>query len=86
MKIFKESSISDSDFSVWSGAVDTRDKILEADKAEEFDRLIEETYPDGIGETELNDLLWFEPEWIFEMLGISDEDEEDDNETEEDDE
>ena len=25
-------------------------------------------------ETELNDLLWFEPEWILESLGISDED------------
>ena len=39
--------------------------------------LIEEVYPEGIDRTALNDLLWFDDEWIYEMLGMkNDEDEE----------
>jgi len=68
-------------FNTWSGATDTKNTIIENDKAEEFDSLIEELYPDGLSETQLNDILWFDSDWCFEMLGISDEDE---DETEED--
>ena len=64
------------------GAVNTKKKIIDNNKEEEFDELIEELYPDGIDETELNDLLWFESDWIFECLGMT-EDEEEEEETEE---
>ena len=57
-------------FNAWSGAVETKETIINEGKADEFDNLIEELYPDGLTETTLNDLLWFEDEWIFEMLGI----------------
>lgn len=80
MKIIKETGIAD--FEAWSGAVDTKKTIVNNNKEDEFDTLIEETYPDGIGETELNDLLWFESEWIFECLGITEDDEEEGEETE----
>jgi hypothetical protein len=79
MKVFKETGIAD--FEAWSGAVDTKQTIIDNDKENEFDSLIEETYPDGIDETALNDLLWFESDWIFETLGIT-EDTEDEDETE----
>jgi hypothetical protein len=36
----------------------------------EFENLINELYPDGIDATTLNDILWFEDQWIFEMLNI----------------
>lgn len=84
MKIVEEISITE--FEPWSGAMDTHTKILEAGKENEFDALIEECYPEGLSKTQLNDLLWFEDEWIFEMLGIDpdeDEDEEEDEEEEE---
>ena len=74
MKIYSETSISD--FKAWSGAVSTQDRIIEEGKEDEFDALIEELYPDGIDETELNDLLWFEEDWIYETLGIEEEEEE----------
>ena len=74
MKVFKEMSISN--FEAWSGAVETQRIIIENNKEAEFDYLIEECYPEGIDETHLNDLLWFEGEWIFETLGIADEEEE----------
>lgn len=64
-------------FSPWSGAIDTYNTIVEAGKEEEFESLIEELYPDGIEEVALNDILWFEPEFILESLGLSEEEEED---------
>ena len=64
----------------WCGAVDTANRISEEGKEDEFCNLIEECYPDGIGRTELNDLLWFEEDWIFEMLGIKDDEDEEESE------
>ena len=57
-------------FDAWSGAKETKKIILENEKAEEFDQLIEELYPEGLTETALNDILWFDYEWLFETLGI----------------
>ena len=73
MKIFIEQGIAD--FEAWSGAKETQQRIIDENKETEFDQLIEELYPDGIDETQLNDILWFEDDWIFEQLGISDEEE-----------
>lgn len=75
MKIFNE-NVKVAYFDAWSGAKDTKQTILENNKGEEFDSLIEELYPDGLSETQLNDILWFESDWIFENLGISTEEEE----------
>ena len=65
------------DFDAWSGGKDTKQDILEAGLSEEFESLIEELYPDGLSETQLNDILWFEREWIYESLGMEEETEED---------
>lgn len=62
-------------FEAWSGAVDTQKRIIDECLCDEFDSLIEELYPDGLTDTQLNDILWFEEDWIFESLGISDEEE-----------
>ena len=78
MKVYKEVNLED--FKWWSGAKDTAEIISENDKCGELEELLEECYPEGIGETELNDLLWFEDEWIFEMLGINNGEEEDEEE------
>ena len=63
-------------FEAWSGAVDTKKLILDAGLEEEFEGLIEELYPDGLTDTELNDILWFDSDWILENLGIKEEEEE----------
>lgn len=68
------------DFDAWSGAIETKQAIIDAGKAEDFDSFIEELYPDGLTETQLNDILWFEEDWIFENLGISEEEEEEEEE------
>lgn len=76
MKIYQEQSLAD--FKFWSGAVFTADRIyneLGNDGFDQLEEILEEMYPDGIDETELNDLLWFDAETVYEWLGISDEDE-----------
>ena len=75
MRVYQE--ISFEDFEAWSGAVDTKEKIIDAGKAEEFEALVEELFPNGIDATELNDFLWFDDDYILEILGITEEDEED---------
>ena len=57
-------------FKAWSGAVDTLERIQREGKCAELENVLEELYPDGMTETELNDLLWFESESIYEWLGI----------------
>ena len=71
MKITTELSLRE--FEAWAGAVDTKEKIIRAGMEEEFDELIEELYPDGISETQLNDALWFDSDWIYENLGMIEE-------------
>ena len=68
MKVYSE--ISMSEFRPWSGAVSTYDRIQNAGLLDELEALIEEMYPDGCSETAINDLLWFEDEWIFNTLGL----------------
>ena len=75
MKIYNETGLYN--FKAWCGAVDTLDRIIEEGKADELEAVLEELYPDGIDETQLNDILWFEPEWCFEVCGIETEEEDD---------
>lgn len=76
MKVFTEISLDN--FDAWSGAIETKERIIEEGKSEEFEQLIDELFPEGIDETSLNNILWFEDESIFEHLGITNEDEEND--------
>lgn len=78
MKVTVETTLQN--FAAWSGAVETKERILGEGKGSDFDFLIEELYPDGVTETQVNDILWFEEDWIFEMLGITDEEDEEDEE------
>ena len=78
MNIYSEQSLAD--FKFWSGAETTAQRIWEEQGSEGFDQLeaiLEDLYPDGIDETDLNDLLWFDADTVYEWLGIDDEEEED---------
>jgi tRNA U54 and U55 pseudouridine synthase Pus10 len=62
---------------------DVLNKIYDEDKEDEFMDFLEEYFYENIPTmTELNDLIRFDWEWIFEQLGI--EDEEDDEELDDD--
>lgn len=73
MKIYSEDF---SDYKPWSGAVETFERIEEENKLDDLERLIDEVYPEGITVTGLNDLLWFDSEWVFEQLGIQENEDE----------
>lgn len=79
MKLINE-NLDLQNFDAWSGAKDTKETILKHNKERDFEYLIEELYPDGITETQLNDILWFDSEWIFESIGIDEEEESEEEE------
>lgn len=64
----------------WSGAIDTLNTIYENDKENELMNLLNELFADDedCTLTTINDFLWFDDEYIFECLDISDEDEDED--------
>lgn len=57
-------------FEGWSGAENTLKRIINEDKVDSCEALLDELYPDGMTETKLNDILRFEADWLFECLGI----------------
>ena len=67
------------DFQPWAGAVNTYETIVNADKGKQFMNELESIYPDGITDTQLNDLLWFESDWCLELVGLNETDETDDS-------
>ena len=68
MKIYKETSMSG--FEPWSGAVRTYERLDNNNCLGDFEDMIDELYPDGISETQLNDILWFDADWIYESVGL----------------
>ena len=61
------------EFKAWIGAVPTRNAIIENHKQEEFMFILNDIFPNGCTETELNDFLWFDDEFIFSALDIEQE-------------
>lgn len=56
-------------FKPWGNAVSPYNQIVEAGKLEDFEKTIEQMYPDGIEDAELNDLLT-DVEWLSAVLGM----------------
>lgn len=72
MKVYKECN-SIYDFEFWAGAENTISSICAANKENEFWDFIEEYFDgyDSISETELNDFVWFESDYIYEHIGLT---------------
>ena len=64
------SEINLSQFDAWGGAEETKERIISEGKEDDFVSLIEELFENGISETQLNDLLRFDEEWVFSNLNI----------------
>ena len=59
-----------SDYTPWAGAVDTYDKIAEAGKLDELESLLDEWFDGEATSTQVNDVLRFDYEQIFDALGM----------------
>lgn len=68
MKIYSDISLSDFEF--WSGAED-KVKYLTDSELNELENILDDSYPDGLSDTELNDIFWFEDDMIANWLGYS---------------
>ena len=73
MKLYSETGLSS--FNFWSGAKDNAAELTD-DQLEAVESMLEDIYPDGMEETALNDLFWFDFDTVKEWLGISDSEEE----------
>lgn len=87
MTIHSETALRNFEF--WSGAKDRAD-MLTCSQLDAIETELEQLYPDGIGETELNDLFWFDFDFVCSLIGTSEaavfgEEEEEEQEEESDD-
>lgn len=68
MKIYREVSLSNFEF--WSGAIANAEEFT----LEELDQISAELESlddgDGYDETQINDLMWFEPEYLASLIGL----------------
>ncbi|NRB62846.1 MAG: hypothetical protein HRU40_07435 [Saprospiraceae bacterium] len=65
MQVYTELNLTNFDF--WSGA---KNHNFTHNELKELGFHLDELYPDGISETQVNDLFWFEEEFLCECLGI----------------
>ena len=57
---------------VWSGAVDTIADIQNANKEDEFMNFLEAVFCDEVPtDTAVNDFIWFERDYIYENIGLT---------------
>lgn len=57
---------------VWSGAVDTIADIQNTNKEDEFMDFLEAVFCDEVPtDTEVNDFIWFERDYIYENIGLT---------------
>jgi len=53
---------------LWSGGLETLKTIIQEDKLQDLMCLLEDMYPEPVSITTINDLLWFDDEFIFERI------------------
>lgn len=87
MRVCEEISFNDLMNRCWSGATDTLETIQENNYEDELMNFLEEEFYDEVPTlTAINDLLWFDDEYVFERIGLDlTEDEEDDEEDDDED-
>ena len=72
MKIYREMPLTEFEF--WAGGKDTVEELTDSE-LEQIEQILEEIYPEGMSEFEVNDIFWFERDLIAEWLGYEDFDE-----------
>lgn len=65
MKITAELNLTNFDF--WSGA---KDHKFTRSELEEIEFQMQDLFPDGATDTQINDMFWFEEEMLCEWIGI----------------
>jgi hypothetical protein len=66
MKIYSEQSLSGFEF--WSGAKDNASQLTDKE-LDQIEAMLEDLYPEGMSDTQINDFFWFDFETIAEWIG-----------------
>ena len=69
MLIHTETSLRD--FQFWAGGADNANCLI-YEQLDIIENILSDIYPEGIDETQLNDLMWFDEDIIAEWLGYAD--------------
>jgi len=70
LSIIKDMSIYDLKNELWSGALDTLEAIIQNNKLQDLLDLLQELYPEPVDITTINDLLWFDEDFVYDQLEI----------------
>ena len=65
MKVISEINLTNFDF--WSGA---KNHSFTYEELKEIEFQFEGIYPDGMEDVQINDLFWFEEEFLCELIGL----------------
>ena len=65
MRVYSEINLRNFEF--WSGATN---HSFTYEELEEIEYQLEDIYPDGMEETQINDLFWFDEEFLCEIIGL----------------
>lgn len=68
MKVYSEISLQNFEF--WGGAKVNAEQLT-AQQFDEVEAILEDIYPEGIDESTINDLFWFEFETAADWLGLA---------------
>lgn len=73
--LLRVDSLADAGYEPWGGAVDLYREIEDAGKLGELDELLDDLFGEGRGAaayglTTVNDLLWFDGDFVRESLGL----------------
>ena len=68
MRIYTEKSLANFEF--WSGAKNNAE-MLSVEHLERIEAILEDCYPEGVDETTINDLFWFDFKTVLDWLGLA---------------
>lgn len=67
MKVYYETSIQDFEF---QSEAKNHAEMLTESELDQFEDFVNEAYPEGIEDTQLNDWMWFDFESVCTILGL----------------
>ena len=56
-------------FEFWSGAK-ANAEMMTAEELDSVENVLEELYPEGMTDTEINDLFWFDFDYVCDLIGL----------------
>lgn len=66
MRVYSEMNLTSFEF--WAGAKNNAERLT-YDELEQLGYILDDIYNEGVEDVTINDIMWFDFEWVCEMLG-----------------